>query len=108
MRKEIEKWIEQNGAASFDLKNRHIRLNDGGLFSIEKEIKMLPRFRMKKVKEGKHKGLMELVSVKGKKSKHSFYTAIIWFNELDETINYLRRMKKMLNRIGYKTGEKNE
>jgi hypothetical protein len=27
----------------------------------------------------------------------------LWIEELDKTINYLKRMKKMLNKIGYKT-----
>ena len=35
--KVIKQWIQDNGAASFDLKNEDIFLWDGGLFSIEKE-----------------------------------------------------------------------
>jgi mRNA-degrading endonuclease RelE of RelBE toxin-antitoxin system len=87
-KKEItEKWIHKNGAASFDLKNQDICLWDGGLFSIEKE----PVMRRK------------IIGCK-KKYKDFDYKAVFWFTELDETINYLKRMKKMLNSLGYETG----
>ena len=38
------------------------------------------------------------------KEKFDNMAAWIWFEELDETINYLKRMRKMLNKIGYDTG----
>jgi len=31
------------------------------------------------------------------------YRATLWFQELDEHINYFKRMKKMLNDLGYST-----
>jgi len=99
----IQRWIEDNGAASFDLEDRQIILHDGGGFSVEKEIKYLPRHRLKKIKEGFNKGGAELVTMKGPKVKHEFYSCYYSFEDLDNTINYLRRMKKMLNDIGYKT-----
>ena len=37
------------------------------------------------------------------KEKMDYMKAVFWFEELDETINYLKRMKKMLNKIGVKT-----
>jgi len=97
-----EEWIANNGACRFDLKNEDIILPDGGLFSIEKIIKMRNRSRLCKLKNG---GAI-LKTIKGKKVKYEDYEAVFWFTELDETINYLNRMKKMLNSIGYKTNTK--
>lgn len=138
----VNEWINKNGAAEFDLKNRNIILYDGGLFSMEN----LPKIKAwTKYKKGKP----EKITLNGKEStvypinfiprkykgkvdpnkvfnfiknkinkkntfeeevlhffsmeKMDYISAIIWFEELDETINYLKRMKKMLNKIGYKT-----
>lgn len=100
-RKKLDEWIMNNGACEFDLKKRDIWLFDGGLFSIEKEVKLRPRSRFKRTKDG-----LELVHIKGKKVKVEYYKAVFWFEELDETINYLKRMKKVLNKLGYKTNFK--
>ena len=108
----VDEWRYSHGAASFDIKKKDIILHDGGLFSVEKYIKYLPRHRLKKIKEGSLKGGAELVEMKGPKVKHEFYDAYLWFEDLDGTISYLRSMKSMLNKIGYKTsfkrGKKNE
>lgn len=100
----IQKWKKRNGAADFDLKKRNIILYDGGLFAIEKKIKKRPRYKLIKIKEGEYTGCSELVPIKGKKIKYEDYKTYLWFEELNETINYLRRMKRMLNKLGYKTG----
>jgi len=100
----IDNWIKNHGAANFDLKKRDIILYDGGLFSVEKKIKRRLRSKFVKIKKGKYKGYSMLKHIKGKKVKYEDYTATFWFEELDETINYLRSMKRMLNKIGYKTG----
>ena len=42
----IKDWIIRHGAANFDLKKGDIILPDGGLFSIEKEIKIMPKTRV--------------------------------------------------------------
>lgn len=138
----IDKWIERNGAAEFDLKNKDIILYDGGLFSIEnipkiKEwTKVVKRKAEKRIFNGKEQTVYPIDFVpkkyKGKvnpdkvfnfikkkidkgetfeeevlhffnKEKMDNLTSIIWFEELDETINYLISMKRMLNNIGYKT-----
>ena len=101
--KVIDKWIEKNGCATFDLKDRQIILHDGAGFCIEKEIKYLPRHRRKPITEGPLKGGVRIVKIKGPKVKHEFYSCYYSFEDLDETINHLRRMKKMLNSIGYRT-----
>lgn len=99
----VEKWTENNGCASFDLKEKQIIFHDGGGFSIEKIIKYLPRHRWKPIKEGSLKGGAEMVEIKGPKVRHEFYDCYSSFCDLDEKINHLRRMKKMLNDMGYKT-----
>lgn len=107
--KEIQKWREKNGAASFDLKKKNIILHDGGLFVIEKEVKTKNKTKViidKQPNENGHYSV-NFIPIKrnGKliKEKVEDYKAIIWFSELDETINYFKRMKKLLNKLGYKT-----
>lgn len=96
----IQKWKEKNGAADFDLKNRDIILYDGGLFSIEaKKIKGHKIIGYKKLPDGN----VQILFSKKKCINDVDYRAYLWFEELDETIRYLKRMKRMLNKIGYKT-----
>lgn len=99
----IEKWRKNNGGASFNLKEEEIILHDGGGFSIEKTVKYLPRRRLKQIKEGPFKGCAEFAKIKGPKVRHEFYDCYYSFCDLDDTINYLRRMKTMLNDLGYDT-----
>lgn len=105
-KKVIQKWIENNGGATFDLKERQIILHDGGGFSVKKEIRYLPKIKLEKITEGKWKGGAKVIDVKGTKKKYEFYSCYYCFEDLDETINRFRRMKKMLNDIGYKTNYK--
>lgn len=44
--KVVRKWIRENGAANFDFNNRGIVLNDGLLFSIETQLRDLPKLKM--------------------------------------------------------------
>lgn len=101
-----EKWKWSHGAASFDLKKRDVILHDGGLFSVEKSVKYLPRHKMKKITEGPWKGGAEVVDIKGPKVRHEFYDAYLWFEDVDHIISYFQSMKRMLNKLGYKTGFK--
>lgn len=105
-KKIADKWIEKNGCCTFDLKDEAIVFHDGGGFSVEKIIKYLPRTRWMPIKEGPFKGGAESVEIKGPKVRYEFYDCYYSFCDLDETINRLRRMKKMLNGIGYKTNLK--
>lgn len=99
----IGEWIATNGGCDFDLKGRDIILYDGGLFSIEaKPIKFKKIIGYKNLPDGGR----QVIFSKKKLVKSTEYKAYLWFEELNETINYLRRMKKMLNRIGFKTGGK--
>lgn len=98
----IDKWISRNGACTFDLKNKDIILHDGGLFSIDpKKVKRPKITGYKKLKEG---GSQVLFSKR--KYTETDYEATFWFEDLDETINYLKRMKRMLNKLGYRTKRK--
>ena len=99
-KKIIEDWIIHHGAANFDLKKRDIILPDGGLFSIEKE-----KYKARKIIGHKKlpNGNVEILFSKKKLIPSERYKATFWFQELDETISYFKRMKKMLNKLGYKT-----
>lgn len=115
----VENWIKNNGCANFDFKNKDIILYDGWLFSIEKTTKIKPRTRMilsKKPEESMINGKLQRffpckfipIRKNGKivKEKVEYFHAALWFEELDETINYFKRMKKLLNQLGYKTSTK--
>ena len=94
-----EEWIRKNGACKFDFKNRDIILYDGGLFSIEKEKIRLPKMiGTRKLPNGMHQVLFS----KRKYIADNFF-AVTWMQELDETIRYFKSMKRMLNKIGFKT-----
>jgi len=111
----MQNWVTNHGAATFDLENRNIILHDGSLFSIEKEIKIKPKTRLVfgKLKEyvlngKKHKSQdVKFITIKRKgriiKEKVEYYRAYLWFEELNELISYFESMKKMLNKLGYKT-----
>ena len=86
------------------LKNKDIILYDGGLFSIEKEELMLPKIiGMKKLSNG----MSQVLFSKKKYPQESFY-ATLWMSELDDTISYLKSMKRMLNKLGIKTSRINK
>jgi hypothetical protein len=96
---EAEKWIKKHGAAGFDFAKRDIILWDGGLFAIEKYTEMLSRIRGKKPLPD---GGCEILFTK-KKYPQTCYKAMLWFEELDDTITYLQSMKRFLNKMGYAT-----
>ncbi|MGV8152040.1 MAG: hypothetical protein ACP5OG_03090 [Candidatus Nanoarchaeia archaeon] len=114
-KKIVQNWIFNHGAAEFDLKKRDIILHDGGLFSIEKEVKIKPKTRVLwgELKDNglnsKYSKFREIkfipIKRKGKvlKEKVEEYKAYLWFEELDNMIGYFKSMKRMLNKIGYKT-----
>jgi len=114
-KKIIENWIINHGAANFDLKKGDIILPDGGLFSIEKEVKIMPKTRIlfSKLKDSKFNGKnnkfreLKFIPIKRNgrvlKEKVEYYKTYLWFEELDDLIKYFKSMKRMLNKIGYKT-----
>ena len=93
-------WIYKHGCASLDFKKRDVILHDGGLFSIDKKI-----VKMQKA-TGKFKklpnGCLQLLFTK-KKYPAEIYDAVLWFEELDITIRWLKSLKRLLNSLGYKT-----
>lgn len=116
--KKVDNWIKRNGCASFDFNNRDIILWDGGLFAIEKEIKIKPKQR---IIFGKYKKIdlngktikaheMKFIPIrkKGKiiNGEYEYYKVNLWFEELDSTIKRLLSMKRMLNKIGFRTDYK--
>jgi hypothetical protein len=96
----MEKWIEKHGACYFDYKNKDIILPDGGLFSIEKK-----KYKARKIAGYKKlpNGNTQILFSKKKIIPPETYKAKIWMQELDETIRYLKNIKRMLNKRGIKT-----
>jgi hypothetical protein len=94
-----KKWIQDHGAASFDLEKGDIILGDGGLFSIEKKDVMVSKdITFKDLPHGGAEVIFSEEKIPGED-----FDAWMWFEDLDETISYLQSMKRMLNKLGYKT-----
>jgi hypothetical protein len=111
-REVLEKWRTANGCATFDFKNDDIIIHDGGLFAIADEPKRKQNFKVSFKKSekpitfpnGKKITGSEVIFTKeaGTHIEHN-YQVIIWPSELDDTINYLNRLKKVLNNVGIET-----
>jgi hypothetical protein len=102
-RKRTEEWINKNGACSIDLKNKEFTLYGGGLFAIEeKKIKRRKFLGFEKLANG----YLRILSSKNKCVNDKEKFIVVWFQELDDTINYLTRLKKLLNALGYNTSLK--
>lgn len=94
-----EEFYRKNGACEFKFKTRDVKLYDGGLFAIEEEKVMRSKIiGFKKLPNGSS----EVIFSK-KKYPAKEHNAWIWFEDVDERINYFRRMKKFLNNLGYRT-----
>ena len=115
----IGEWIIRNGAAQFDTKNRNVILNDGGLFYIEKNVKIKPKTKMilskapqTRIINGHKQKVFPVFFRKIKrngrqvKEKIEYYSANLWFEEIDDIILYFKKMKSLLNKLGYKTNYK--
>lgn len=95
----VRQWIRNHGAVKFDFKNQDIILQDGLLFSIDKEIKNLHKIkRAKPTFDGRF-----AVELTKKKFRTECYQCKIMFQELNDMIEYLKDMKKLLNQLGYET-----
>ena len=95
----VRQWVREHGAASFDFKNKDVIFSDGGLFCIEsRKIKMHKSRGLKKLDDGSYQ-----VVFSKKKYPSKIYEAKMWFEDVDDNIEYFQSMKKMLNRLGYKT-----
>jgi hypothetical protein len=101
----VKEWINKNGACSIDLKNKEFTLYDGGLFEIqEKKVKRRKILGFKKLPNGGS----EVLFSKNKCVNDIEHYMIVWFQELEDTINYFVRLKKLLNLLGYNTSLKKE
>jgi hypothetical protein len=108
-----ENWIKNHGAASFDFRNRDIILHDGGIFAVTTETKTKPRtriwFNRKHPDTSNGHKCYRMISAPIKKNgkfileKVDYYSAILWFEELDETIAYFKSMARMLRKLGFNT-----
>ena len=100
----VRQWIREHGAVKFDFKNQDIILQDGLLFSIDKEIKKLHKIKnAKPTFDGRF-----AVELTKKKFKTECYQCKIWFGELESMINYLNELKILLNKLGYSTIHKKD
>jgi len=97
---QIENWIKKNGCCSINLKNKAVTLHDGGLFSIE--VEKIKRRKIVGYKKLPNKMVQVIFSKKAKIPDFS-YSAYLGFEDIEETINYLTRLKRFLNKLGYKT-----
>jgi hypothetical protein len=89
----IRKWIKDSGCdgfAAFDFKNKDIILYDSGLVSIKNKIKVHRKRRK---------------APYGEDLRISKLACTIWFDSLDETIDYLISTRKLLNKLGYSTSK---
>jgi len=98
----MAEWISKHGACKFDIKNEDVILHDGGLFSIENEKILLPKITGFRKLPNKNS---QILFSKKKYLSDNFY-ARLWMCEIDNTIKYLKSMKKMLNNIGISTNLK--
>lgn len=102
-RKCIE-WVGRQGGACLDFKNKDVILHDGGLFSIDKKKIKIPKTKgFKKLPNGQ----CQVIFTK-KKYPHECYDAIMWFEDVDSTINWFKSLKRLLNSIGYRTNMKKQ
>lgn len=95
----VRRWIREHGAANFDFKNKDIIFHDGGLFCIEpRKIKIHKTKGLKKLNDGSYQ-----VIFSRKASPSEVYEAKMWFEDIDDNIEYFQSMREMLNGLGYKT-----
>jgi len=107
----LEKWIMNNGCVTFDYENDDILIHDGGLFAMEDKPKRVPNSKITFSKKasfhmmgGKKLKFHEMIHTKlpGTYIQHN-YIAYQWPSELDETIQWFRRLKRVLNKVGIET-----
>ena len=103
-RKLLKEFLEKNGCGvDIDFKGRNIFIPDGGLWSIEKKKVKVPKLlRFEKTPEGNY----ECVFSKKQFRNDEEYKVWIWVEELRDTINYLKRLDKLLIKMGYDTNKK--
>ena len=108
----LEKWRMANGCITFDYDTDDVLIHDGGLFGMEDKYKRVQNTKITfkksntvhKMPNGKRITGSELISTKvpGTHIEHN-YIAYQWPSELDETINWLKGLKRVLNSVGIET-----
>ena len=108
----LEKWRMANGCVTWDLKDDNILIHDGGLFSIDDDVKRKQNFDIKfeksktphRMPNGKLITGNEMIKINkpGTHLEHN-YKAYVWPSELDETIQFLQSLKRVLNKVGIET-----
>jgi len=107
----LEKWREANGCVTFDYENDDILIHDGGLFGMEDKPKRVQNSKITFSKKssftligGKKHKFHEMIHTKlpGTYIQHN-YIAYQWPSELDETIQWLTKLKRVLNKVGIET-----
>ena len=87
-----EEWISKHGCCNFDLKNKCIQFYDGGLYSLEEfKVKRSRIHHWKRLPNGD----VELITTK-KKYPYIDRRAVICFDDIDNTINYFRALKRFV------------
>jgi len=107
----LEKWIMENGCITFDYENDDILIHDGGLFGMEDKPKRVQNSKITFSKKasfhmmgGKKHKFHEMIHTKlpGTYIQHN-YIAYQWPSELDETIEWFKGLKRILNKVGIET-----
>jgi len=106
-KEEALNFLVKNGCGiKFDFKNKDLWIPSGGLWYIEPNLKKEYQTGMKTFPSKTYPGWYGTKFYKKWWLPKKFYVdpkVNIWFNELDNTIRYLKKVKKLLNRLGYKT-----
>jgi hypothetical protein len=107
-KKEAEKFLQENGCGiKFNFKERSVDIPSGGLWYIEPNLKKV--YRRKYLFEELPNGNHEIRSYTKwwlPKEWESTPEVNVFFEEIDEIIEYFKKVKKLLNKMGYKTNEK--
>lgn len=107
----LEKWRMANGCITFDYENDDILIHDGGLFGMEDKPKRVQNTKVSFAKKpsyhtlgGKKHMFHEIIFTKmpGTYIQHN-YVAYQWPSELDDTIEWMKRLKRVLNKVGIET-----
>jgi len=100
-RKLLQEFLKNNGGGvKIDFKKKDIIIQDGSLWSIEKKKVKVPKMlKSKPLPDG---GALCVFSKK-QFTMMEDYDTYLWIEELRETINYFKRLDKLLIKMGYDT-----
>lgn len=81
--RDLLREVGKEGKGTFDMRNKQVVLFDGGLVSIRKKTR-------------KKKAKVSNIIIRED-------ACAIWFDAIDETIDYLKKMKTILKNLGHST-----